>query len=118
MTYSTLDDDLAHFQLKCGRGFVSENALGQVFRPPSDGKPDSTFPESGLSDKKTGHIAAGLGEYWVVDMPRGQVLRLSAPVDRAHQAAEPIPAGAPCPSLTMGGVALDTASWPWDQGEQ
>ncbi len=39
---------LEHFQQKCSRGFVSENILNQYLRPLSDGKPDSTFPESGL----------------------------------------------------------------------
>ncbi len=39
---------LEHFQQKCSRGFVSENALNLYLRPLSDGKPDSTFPESGL----------------------------------------------------------------------
>jgi predicted methyltransferase len=39
---------IAHFQQKCSRGFVPENALNQEFRPLSDGKPDSPLPESGL----------------------------------------------------------------------
>lgn len=74
---------------------------------------DTTL-EDDLGDKKNRYAVAGLSEYWVVDMPHRQVLRFHAPKDGAFEAATPIPAGSSCPSLTLAGVAVETADWPWD----
>jgi Uma2 family endonuclease len=73
--------------------------------------------EDDLGDKKSRYAAAGLREYWVVDMPHAQVLRFHAPQDGQFQAAPAVPAGETCASLTLEGVALETSVWPWDQGE-
>jgi len=70
-----------------------------------------------LGDKRDRYAAAGLSEYWVVDMPNRQVLRFHAPQGGVFQAAESVPAGAACASLTLDGVILETATWPWDVGE-
>jgi Uma2 family endonuclease len=73
--------------------------------------------EDDLGDKKDRYAAAGVREYWVVDMPHAQVLRFHVPRDGQFQAADVVTAGETCASLTLEGVALDTAAWPWDQGE-
>jgi Uma2 family endonuclease len=78
----------------------------------------STTLDDDLGDKKNRYAAAGLSEYWVLDMPHAQVLRFHAPQYGQFAAAEPVPAGAVCASLTLEGVVLETADWPWDLGEE
>ena len=74
---------------------------------------DTTLDDD-LGDKRARYAAAGLAEYWVVDMPGRRILRFDAPGAAGFRAAPIVAAGERCESLTLAGVAIATADLPWD----
>jgi Uma2 family endonuclease len=75
---------------------------------------DTTLSDD-LGDKKSRYAAAGVAEYWVIDMAGRQVLRFDQPRDGAFRAAAPVAAGREVSGLTVPGLAIASADWPWDE---
>lgn len=73
---------------------------------------DTTLDDD-LGDKRARYAAARLGEYWVVDMKARRILRFHAPAGDAFTEAPAVAAGARCESVTLAGVAIETAGLPW-----
>jgi Uma2 family endonuclease len=77
---------------------------------------DTTLADD-LGDKRARYAAAGVPEYWVIDMGGRQVLRFDQPGPEGFRAGAPVPAGATCESLTISRLAVETAGWPWVEDE-
>jgi len=72
---------------------------------------DETLADD-LGEKRAHYAAAGLPEYWVVDV-RGHALhQVAAPRDGSYGVAIPHSYGARIESLTLAGVAVDTGDLP------
>ena len=60
-----------------------------------------------LGIKRDVYAAAGVPEYWVVDVDKRQVHRFAVPRDGAYTAEPPVPLAGPLVSLTIPGLAID-----------
>lgn len=62
-----------------------------------------------LTEKRDIYAAAGVPEYWVVDVNRAEVHRFAEPRDGAYRAEPPIPLAGELRSLTMPDLVIDGA---------
>ncbi len=74
---------------------------------------DTTVADD-LGPKRDLYAAAGLAEYWVVDMTAGVILQHATPVDGVYTQSRTVARGSTVESLTLTGLRVETAALPWD----
>jgi Uma2 family endonuclease len=100
--------DIVLFRMPVPRGPVpGENVLLVVEVA------DTTLADD-LGPKRDLYAAAGVPEYWVVDMTAGVILLHADPVGGAFTRSNVISRGLPAESLKLLGLRIDTTSLPWD----
>lgn len=73
---------------------------------------DTTLADS-LGPKRDDYAAAGLSEYWVVDLTAGVILQHSAPRDGVFTRSETVRRGETAHSLTLADLSIETDALPW-----
>lgn len=101
---SAPEPDLVLTDAPKGSGYLPVNSLALAVEV------SDTSLRMDLGRKRSLYAAAGVPEYWVIDVNKGQVHRFANPADGAYRAEPPISLAGDLQSLTMPDLRIDGAS--------